>query len=226
MIIMSVIKYRENITSPWKEIVTIKGNDGKDGYTPQKGVDYFDGKDGVDGKDGTDGIGITSIEQTAVSTESDGNNVVTVTLTNGSQFNFTVKNGSAGASGRDGSTPYINNNTWWIGDVDTGINANGVDGENGLDGESITITSVSESIDDDGYNTITFSDGTTVKVKNGSKGSDGKVPTKGVDYYTPEEREEYIQEIKNAISGDIDILLSQQESILAMQNELIGGDTV
>lgn len=28
------------------------GVDGKDGYTPVKGVDYFDGKDGVDGKDG------------------------------------------------------------------------------------------------------------------------------------------------------------------------------
>ena len=25
---------------------------GKDGYTPQKGVDYFDGKDGIDGEDG------------------------------------------------------------------------------------------------------------------------------------------------------------------------------
>lgn len=29
--------------------------DGEDGYTPQKGVDYFDGKDGVDGKNGKDG---------------------------------------------------------------------------------------------------------------------------------------------------------------------------
>lgn len=28
------------------------GKDGKDGYTPIKGVDYFDGKDGADGKDG------------------------------------------------------------------------------------------------------------------------------------------------------------------------------
>jgi hypothetical protein len=34
------------------------GTDGKDGYTPVKGVDYFDGapgKDGADGKDGKDG---------------------------------------------------------------------------------------------------------------------------------------------------------------------------
>lgn len=31
------------------------GISGQDGYTPVKGVDYFDGKDGVNGKDGRDG---------------------------------------------------------------------------------------------------------------------------------------------------------------------------
>ena len=31
------------------------GKDGVDGYTPVKGVDYFDGKDGAPGKDGVDG---------------------------------------------------------------------------------------------------------------------------------------------------------------------------
>lgn len=31
------------------------GEDGKDGHTPQKGIDYFDGKDGKDGKDGISG---------------------------------------------------------------------------------------------------------------------------------------------------------------------------
>ena len=31
------------------------GVDGKDGYTPVKGVDYFDGQDGLNGKDGRDG---------------------------------------------------------------------------------------------------------------------------------------------------------------------------
>ena len=30
----------------------LNGKDGKDGYTPVKGVDYFDGVDGKDGKDG------------------------------------------------------------------------------------------------------------------------------------------------------------------------------
>ncbi|MBQ8254945.1 MAG: hypothetical protein IJY94_05515 [Clostridia bacterium] len=31
------------------------GKDGKDGYTPQKGIDYFDGKDGQNGQNGKDG---------------------------------------------------------------------------------------------------------------------------------------------------------------------------
>ena len=30
----------------------VNGRDGQDGYTPVKGVDYFDGRNGVDGKDG------------------------------------------------------------------------------------------------------------------------------------------------------------------------------
>lgn len=32
-----------------------KGNPGADGYTPIKGIDYFDGKDGAPGRDGLDG---------------------------------------------------------------------------------------------------------------------------------------------------------------------------
>lgn len=41
-----------------EQIAALKGKDGKDGvdgYTPVKGVDYFDGKDGTNGKDGADG---------------------------------------------------------------------------------------------------------------------------------------------------------------------------
>ena len=33
----------------------LKGEKGDPGYTPRKGVDYFDGKDGQPGKDGADG---------------------------------------------------------------------------------------------------------------------------------------------------------------------------
>ena len=35
-----------------------KGDTGNDGYTPIKGIDQFDGTNGIDGTDGTDGVGI------------------------------------------------------------------------------------------------------------------------------------------------------------------------
>ena len=49
--------HRVNITDVDGEHIfeVTNGVDGKDGYTPQKGVDYFDGKDGENGKDGKDG---------------------------------------------------------------------------------------------------------------------------------------------------------------------------
>lgn len=53
----------------------LKGADGKDGtngidgYTPVKGVDYFDGKDGANGKDGADGK--TPVKGTDYYTEAD-----------------------------------------------------------------------------------------------------------------------------------------------------------
>lgn len=86
------------------------GVDGQDGYTPVKGVDYFDG---VNGKDGADGY--TPVK------------------------------------GKD----YF-------------------DGEAGKDGTSVTVKSVSTSTADGGNNVVTFSDGKTLTVKNGSKGIAGE----------------------------------------------------
>lgn len=39
---MSVLRFKDPVTNTWKEISTIKGDPG---YTPIKGVDYFDGED-------------------------------------------------------------------------------------------------------------------------------------------------------------------------------------
>ena len=46
-------------------------------------------------------------------------------------------------------------------------------GDKGADGTSITISDISESTADGGTNTVTFSDGSALNVKNGSKGSAG-----------------------------------------------------
>lgn len=46
------------------DIPAIKGKDGADGYTPIKGIDYFDGAKGEDGKQGVSGVYIGSEEPT------------------------------------------------------------------------------------------------------------------------------------------------------------------
>lgn len=87
--------------------LTLTFDDGTTYTTPSiRGATGSSGKDGpagAAGKDGTDGVGIASIEQTATSTADGGNNVFTVTLTNGTTATFTVKNGSKGSTGKDGS---------------------------------------------------------------------------------------------------------------------------
>lgn len=50
---------------------------------------------------------------------------------------------------------------------------NGQNGSNGKDGTSVTVKSVSESAEDGGSNVVTFSDGKTVTIKNGTKGEKG-----------------------------------------------------
>ena len=175
--------------------------DGKDGYTPVKGVDYFDGENGVpgngiksailnadytltltfddgtsyttpsirgatgkagsDGKDGSDGVGIASIKQTTTSSADGGNNVFTVTLTNGQTATFTAKNGSKGS---DGYTP-----------------VKGKDYFDGVDGTSVGIDSISESTASGGTNLVVFTDGKSIQVKNGKDGQDGGKGDPGSD---------------------------------------------
>lgn len=62
------------------------------------------GDPGTAGKNGSDGVGIKSINQTTTSTADDGNNIFTVTLTNGTTATFTVQNGSKGSKGETGAT--------------------------------------------------------------------------------------------------------------------------
>ena len=82
------------------------------------------GAAGKDGEDGKDGIGISSVKQTTTSAADDGNNVITVTLTNGTTSTFTVQNGSkgstgdkgdkgdTGANGKDGYSPVRGTDYW------------------------------------------------------------------------------------------------------------------
>ena len=98
------------------------------------------------------------VEQTetgAVITVSDSSGTTTATITNGAK-------GETGAQGPQG----IKGDPGAKGDT-------GAKGDKGDPGTSISITGTTESTDDGGNNTITFSDGTTLTIKNGKTGSAG-----------------------------------------------------
>ena len=91
----------------------------------------------------------------------------------------------------------------------TGTGKDGKDGANGKDGTSVTVSKVTESTADGGSNVITFSDGKTVTIKNGSRGSagangakgeDGYTPVKGTDYFTEEDKVEMVKDVANLVS--------------------------
>ena len=164
------------------------------------------GGSGEAGKDGEDGVGIKSIEQTVTSTESGGENKIEITLTDDKKEEFTVRNGEKGDNGDDGKdgkdgkdgSDGVSCTHSWNGTVLTVTSASGSsssdlkgdkgdNGDNGKDGTSITITKTTTSSSDGGSNKVTFSDGTVITIKNGSKGSsgsDGKTPVRGTDYWT------------------------------------------
>jgi hypothetical protein len=143
-----------NITFLWKledgttRTSTIFVRNGADGANGKDGINGIDGaagkpgKDGVDGEDGVDGVGIDKIEQTAITSENGKDSLLTVFLTNGTQYSFTItterglpgkdgidgvdgndgKDGINGQDGRDGATPEIGDNGHWVIDgVDTGV---------------------------------------------------------------------------------------------------------
>lgn len=87
------------------------GSDGKDGAKGDAGVS------GTDGKNGADGIGIDKININE-------NGELIINLTNGTAINLGKVTGDDGKDGEDGLTPYIGDNgNWWIGDKDTGVQA-------------------------------------------------------------------------------------------------------
>lgn len=73
------------------------------------------GPQGEQGIQGPQGVGIESIVQTYKSTEDDGDNIITVTKTDGATSTFTVQNGSKGNKGDKGDT---GNSGVYYGDIE------------------------------------------------------------------------------------------------------------
>jgi hypothetical protein len=152
------------------------GADGAKGDKGDKGDTGATGAQGEPGKDGVNGKDGTS------ATHSWNGTVLTITSASGTS--------SADLKGAKG---------------DKGDSIKGDKGDTGAAGTSVTVKSVSESTEDGGSNVVTFSDGKTLTVKNGSKGSagtngkDGKTPVKGTDYFTEADKAEMVNAVIGAL---------------------------
>ena len=178
------------------------GQNGKDGENGKDGLDGQNGKDGTNGTDGKDGISAT---------HSWNGTVLTVTSASGtSSANLKGDKGDKGDQGIQGEQG-----------VKGDKGDKGDTGANGTNGTSVTVKSVSESTADGGSNVITFSDGKTVTIKNGSKGStgatgdkgaDGKTPVKGTDYFTEADKAEMVESVVASLDGIPDYWQSELDT--------------
>ncbi|MBE6647786.1 MAG: hypothetical protein E7611_09170, partial [Ruminococcaceae bacterium] len=148
------------------------GEDGKDGADGEDGKDGIDGAPGKDGADGADGLTpyIGENGNWWIGDEDTGIKAAGEDGKDGADGNDGVdgedgKDGADGAPGKDGAdglTPYIGaNGNWWIGDKDTGVNAEGIKGEQGDKGEQgVSVSKV--DVDEQGRLVITLTDGTVL----------------------------------------------------------------
>lgn len=78
------------------------GATGAQGPRGPMGPQGLQGVPGTAGRDGVDGVGVTDVVQTVISDEPYGQNVVTITLSNGTSKSFVIKNGGNGPIGPRG----------------------------------------------------------------------------------------------------------------------------
>ena len=143
------------------------GATGAQGPIGPVGPQGIQGERGPAGTNGEDGVGITDIRQTSTSEEAYGQNVVTITLSDGTSKSFVVRNGGAGPQGAQGPQ--------------------GVKGDTGAAGaDGVSITDVEQIASPSGSGAanivrITRSNGvaTDVTIRNGQQGATGPQGPKG-----------------------------------------------
>ena len=106
---------------------------------------------------------------------------------------------------------------YWIDDGEGNISEHDVLTlqKGGKDGESVTITNIKESTAANGTSVVTFSDGKTLSIKNGRNGVNGNTPVKSVDYFTPAE----IEEIVNDAAADAAELVNVPTKVSELAND-------
>jgi len=140
---------------------------------------------GSDGNDGENGISPTvAVSKIGTTT------TIAITDVNGTQT-ATINDGEKGEDGQSCTHS-------WNGTTLTVTSASGTSSANlkGESGTSVVVSNVSTSSVDGGSNVVTFSDGNTLTIKNGQRGS---TPIRGVDYYTEADKQEMINLVLAAL---------------------------
>lgn len=131
--------------------------------------------------DGADGVGVAGVSVTK-SPDENGFLYIIIELTDGQIQHIPYKNGEDGFSPAARVEKTNNGVTITITDKNGTTSETVENGEPGytpqkgkdyFDGTSVTVSSVSEITADGGTNTVTFSDGKKLNIRNGSKGSKG-----------------------------------------------------
>lgn len=140
------------------------GATGAQGPRGPMGPQGLQGVPGTAGRDGVDGVGVTDVVQTVISDEPYGQNVVTITLSNGTSKSFVIKNGGNGPAGPRGPKG------------DTG--ATGPQGPQGIQGPQGPAGVTSATVSVDGTTgtpsaTATVNDGVLALSFSGLKGETG-----------------------------------------------------
>lgn len=145
------------------------------------------------------GIGIESLEQTTISTDDSGINIWTATLTDGSTYQFEVRNGQRGADGAPGEKGPKGDKG------DTG--APGATGPQGPQGEQGAQGIQGETGPQGPQGPKGDKGDTGERGETGQAGADGYTPIKGTDYFTEEDKTELVNAALAALgSGDLFII--------------------
>lgn len=171
-----------------KSVEVLDGKDGKDGVNGKDGVDGTNGTNGADGIDGHSPVVTAAKAGKVTSISVDGTVIATVNDGSDGKDGTNGKDGSPGAkgdpgkdgtNGMDGVTPHIGSNGhWYLGSTDTGVKAQGADGQAGAPGEK----------GDKGD-----------KGDPGADGAPGHTPVKGTDYWTAADKQEIINAVLAAL---------------------------
>ena len=196
-------------------------------FTVYNGKDGQSGSNGNDGADGQRGTGILKVSTTPTSYTTATNGINPIKRMSIS----TIKNEAGVSEVLVGDCIchsyylyhiYYLDSTYAYMDKSQSIRGatggTGAAGADGKDGTSVTVSGVSESAVDGGSNVVTFSDGTTLTIKNGNKGGAVLSATD-----KQEIKNEVIASIITQGSGESESLVMSQKAVTDLVADALGG---